>query len=453
MKIKGCIWIGAAVYLLAAAVMHVPSMVVLQREEVAISGPDGRPCLGTVWRPSAPPKAVLLAGHGVTANRGIMAMMAGVFARGNYTVVAFDFWGHGSSREPFDWQANTDQVKAWCTWARERYPDVPLAYLGYSMGGFAGTEAFLEAPSVDAFIALGALPRRVPECPTLVASGAFEQLFTFEQALQRMADRGDVVSSPFSDHSTEAHDPVLIRRMRDWLDDALGFEPASTFPWMHWWMTMGALVLGIIGALWTATQTVALFRRDTAPGTPSVSSRPWSINPYRIAGYLLRYRGTSAPPNNGSLLSALAGGIVFSAILTLLLSWLLNRHIFTSSMNHPERLLTWLILIPILAGPVWLDAWVLERLPLGRTRNRFAIAAFTRALPFVLVSLFLQWLGPGIAFAGMMFGIFAFVLVMLSLVHALATRASADWRAGAAASNLIFAWLIAFWFPLSWPWV
>jgi hypothetical protein len=46
--------------------------------------------------------------------------------------------------------------------------------------------------------------------------------------------------------------------------------------------------------------------------------------------------------------------------------------------------------------------------------------------------------------------ILAFVLVVLSSVHAMATRATSDYRAGALASAILFAWVIAFWFPLTW---
>ncbi len=65
----------------------------------------------------------------------------------------------------------------------------------------------------------------------------------------------------------------------------------------------------------------------------------------------------------------------------------------------------------------------------------------------------MRLLGPPYAFNGMVLIIFAFVLVLLSLAHTLTIRAAADWRAGAVAATILFAWLIAFSLPLAWPWI
>ena len=120
---------------------------------------------------------------------------------------------------------------------------------------------------------------------------------------------------------------------------------------------------------------------------------------------------------------------------------------------HPGRLLTWLILTPLFTVFAFLDLWVLEQVPLKNARTRFAVSALTRALPLLVLTILLRLTLPGLNFLGMMLGIFAFILVMLALVHALATRAASDWCAGAMASAVLFSWVIAFWFPLYWPWV
>ncbi len=465
-------------YLLAVMLIYLPPTGVQQREQVVIAGPGGKPCQGTLWREAGAPGAVLVAGHGVTANRGIMAMIAHAFTHNGYAVLALDFWGHGKSREPFDWHANPEQVRAWCAWARERFPGLPLVYLGYSMGGFAGAEAFSENPEVDAFVALGALPRRELRCPTLVASGAHEELFTPAHARKLVEDWGEVVTSPWSDHVLEAHDPVLIGRILAWVNGTLNITPPArvsrfshlvsersapgspgfpkdyVFPWLYWSLFVFSLITGCIAVLKIAERLVGLVRPPAAvPELGPVLIRSWSVNPYRVVGSILGCHGPGVPPRSRSLPRALFCGAAFSVLLVLLLTGLLNRHVFTCAPNHPERLLTWLLLIPIVAVPMFFDSWMLERLPFSRNRKRFLVAALTRAIPFLVAGITLRVLGPPVAFPGMMLILFALILIMLSLIHTLATRASADWRGGAVASIVFFAWLIAFWFPLSWPWI
>lgn len=440
-------------YFLALVLVHLPPMVSLDREEITIAGPEGRTGPGTLWKCGETPKGVLIAGHGVTANRGIMFMIACVFARNDYDVLALDFWGHGKSRERFDWEGNAGLVHAWCAWAHERYPGVPLAYLGYSMGGFAGAQAFHENPQVDAFVALGATPDRPLKCPTLVAAGTHEELFSKEQARKAIDGWGEFVTSPFSDHVLEAHDPLLLSRILAWVNRVLNIRAEERFPKGYWLGFVAALLLGTGAILLIAERTARLFRAPYTGTALPQRTRRWSLNPYRIAGWMLGCRGPSAPPRAGTFLSAATRGIVFSLTVILLLTGLLNRHAFTCAPDHPERLLTWGILILALAVPVFLNAWLLERLPFARSRQRFLVAALTRAVPLLVVGETMRILGPPVAFGGMMLMIFACILVLLSLVHALATRAAADWRAGAAASTVFFAWLIAFWFPLSWPWV
>ncbi len=465
-------------YLSAVALIYLPSLCLLQHEDIRIAGPAEKPCPGTLWTPSGEPRAVLVAGHGITANRGIMAMIACAFAYNGYAVLALDFRGHGSSRETFDWQANPAQVQAWCGWAREHFPGLPLAYLGYSMGGFAGAEAFRNNPSVDAFVALGALPRHRLQCPTLVAAGAQEELFSPEQAKKAVDGWGDYVSSPFSDHVLEAHDPILIGRILAWVNRTLDITPlvrspwrdllkvsgdkesaprppvAFAFPWHYWSLFVIALITGSLAAVMLADRLVGLTRPPVAPSTPPPALiRTWSVNPYRVIGGVFGCHGPGMPPRTGNVWSALIRGSVFSLLLVLFLTGLLNRHVFTCAPSHPERLLTWLVLLPLLTVPVFFDARILERLPFHRPRIRFAVAASTRAAPFLVLGATMRALGPPAAFPGMILILFAFIFVLLSLVHTLATRVSADWRAGAAASTVFFAWLIAFWLPLFWPWV
>lgn len=443
---------GIVLYLFALGMMFLPSILHLNHTPVEVPVSDGHMSTGTLWE-AGTPHAVMLIGHGVTSNRGIMALLAKSFALNGYAALAFDFWGHGESRERFDWNANPEQLQAWVAWARKTYPNLPVAYLGHSMGGFAGAEAFKENPSVDAFVSLGALPRSVPNCKTAVAAGNFEELFTIEEAKDQVAGKADVISSPYSNHASETSDPVLIIRIVDWVNGALGVGKPVVFLWVMFALSLLAIILGCAGTLLMASAVTAAISKDAFETSPAASARTWSMNPYRVAAVLLRARGVSSPPRSGGLISALLRGILFGTTCALLLALLLNVHIFTVSITHPGRLLTWLILTPLFTIFAFLDLWVLERVPLKNAGTRFAVAALTRATPLLVLTLLLRLTLPGLNFLGMMLGIFAFILVMIALVHALATRAASDWRAGAMASAVLFAWVIAFWFPLYWPWV
>ncbi|MBP8132600.1 MAG: alpha/beta fold hydrolase [Candidatus Hydrogenedentes bacterium] len=436
-------------YSLAWVVVNVYLVAGLQCEAVTVQGPGGRPCLGTVWTMTEP-KAVLLLGHGVTANRGVLALAANAFARNGYAAVAIDFWGHGRSRERFDWMSNHEQVNAWCDWARSRFPGLPLAYLGHSMGGEAGDRAFRDAPKVDAFVSMGMLPQSLPACKTLLAFGRFEELFSEAQARKRADGKADILVSPYSDHTGEAADPVLIRGITEWLNGALGIDAGAAFPWLRWGLLLLAAAAGSLSALAVSQRVVVLLRFPGKPAPSTPLEPPGRLNLFRPAAWLLRCSGEASPPRSGRLLTAVTRGVVFSLVLVTLLSWLFTVSVYTCSLLHPERCAAWLVLSTVMAGLFSVTVRALERLPLKTALQRFAVGALTRAVPLLVLCLVLQLMGPGIAFLGMMFGILAFVFVFVAAVHALATRAAGDYRSGAVACGITLAWLTAFWFPLVW---
>lgn len=448
-KARHAVLTGVCGYVLAWASLNVFIVSGVQREAVRIDGPGGKPCLGTVWTPRAPKAAVLL-GHGVTANQGVMATAANAFARNGYVAVTFDFWGHGRSRERFEWSSNPAQVNAWCDWARARFQGLPLAYLGHSMGGEAGDRAFRDKPNAEAFVSMGMLPRQVPACKTLIAFGRFEELFSAAQARRLAQGKAEVLVSPFSDHTVEAGDPVLLQGIIAWVNAALGVGNQSTFPWVRWGLVLVAAAIGCAAALILAEQATTLLRQPPQPCETPPATRRRGLNPFRVAAWALGCTGNATPPRSGSFLSAAIRGIVFSVVFVVLLSWLLTTNIYTCSLNHPERCLTWLVLIPVMTVLFSFTARALERVPLSTSFQRFAVGALTRAVPLLMVCLVLEFLGPGIAFAGMILGILALVFVLISAIHALATRGGGDYRSGAVACGITLAWITAFWFPLVW---
>jgi len=444
--------IGALLCIAAFGLMALSMPPGVTRSAVEISGPDGRPCVGAVWRPEGPPKAVLVMGHGVSTNRGVMASIAKAFAGQGYAVAAIDFWGHGRSRERFDWNANAAQLHAWYAWARTEFPGVPMAYLGHSMGGFAGSVALKTDPTLDAFVSLGALPRDgYPAVKTLVAAGQFEELFTPEQARASAEGKAEVLISPWSDHVLETWDPVLISGIVAWVDGALGVPPVEGYSLARWWLALVAGSVGLAASVLLATAATGLLRGpDGAPRPLATKKRRFSLNLYSPAARAFGCAGEGQAPRTDAFWRAAMLGLVYSAAFILPLSFLLTEDIFVSRLDHPARAAAWAVVGLVFAGLSLLDKGQLERFAIATPWQRFAVSAVTRAAPMVIIGLALRPLGPGAAFMGMLLCILGFVFVMLAVVHATATRAAGDYRSGAIANGILIAWVFCYWFPLNW---
>ena len=121
-------------------------------DSVTIGTADGVTLGGAVYEPDAPPRAALV----VCGGTGIPARFYGRFAahaagRG-LAAMTFDYRGVGASAPPSlrgseiryrDWGQR--DIPAAIDWLGERYPDVPLVYVGHSAGG----QQLGLAPNVD----------------------------------------------------------------------------------------------------------------------------------------------------------------------------------------------------------------------------------------------------------------------------------------------------------------
>ena len=418
------------------------------RESVEIVGQGGRPCGGILWLPREP-TAVVILGHGVTENRGCMAALAKIFAANGYAVAAVDFWGHGRSRVPFDWGANPAQIHAWCAWARGRFPGLPLGYLGHSMGGFAGTEAFAEdAHGVGAFVALGALPGRIPKPKTLIAAGRFEELFSPEQARQTAGTQADVLISPRSNHALEPWDFTLARGMVEWMTAALAVDRPLSFSAARHFAALLAAPLGVLAAFLLAAAAATTFRAAATETHPpfNLAAR---FSPYGPAARLFRCGNPSGLVRVTPPLPALLRAAAFCVVFVLVLSLVFDRHFFTSLPFHPGRTVKWLWLGGVFSGLALLDLWLLNRATPNRGVRLVLVAALTRMFPWILGGLVLYLLVPRAAFGGMMLFILAFILGMVSLAQAAVVRVTGDPRAGALTAGILAAYVFAYWFPLS----
>ena len=133
---------GAAVWTAGAALTapaHRPvaAPAGLAVEEATIPSASGALAAWAVPADSAQGVVVLM--HGVRADRASQADRARLFHREGYAVVAFDFQAHGESPGraiTFGWRERDDAVAA-VRFARERFPGLPVAVVGQSMGGAA----------------------------------------------------------------------------------------------------------------------------------------------------------------------------------------------------------------------------------------------------------------------------------------------------------------------------
>ena len=440
----GALCLAGALALLA---LTQPAGVV--RESVEIAGPGGRPCGGALWLPREP-AAVVILGHGVTENRGCMAALAKIFAANGYAVVAVDFWGHGRSRVPFDWGGNPAQIHVWCAWARERFPGLPLGYLGHSMGGFAGTEAFAgDAHGVDAFVALGALPGRIPKPQTLIAAGRFEELFSPEEARQTAGTQADVLISPRSNHALEPWDFTLARGIVEWMTAALAVDRVLSFSAARHFAALLAAPLGVLAAFLLAAAAVGGMSWTEATETRPPFNLAARLSPYGLAARLFGCGNPSGLVRVSPPLTALLQAAAFCAVFVLALSLVFDRHFFTSLPFHPGRTVKWLGLGGVFSGLALLDLWLLNRATPNRGVRLFLVAALTRMFPWVLGGLVLYLLVPGAAFGGMMLFILAFILGMVSLAQAAVVRVTGNPRAGALTAGMLAAYVFAYWFPVT----
>jgi acylglycerol lipase len=140
------------------------------------------------WTPERPPRAVLVACHGLNAHGGHFAWAAEQFLSAGLTVIAFDFRGRGRSEGERFYVEDIDEYVSDLTSAialvRSRHPHLPLFLLGHSAGGVVAATYLLEnqagiagficesiafqvpAPTF-ALAAIKGLSRLVPRLPVL----------------------------------------------------------------------------------------------------------------------------------------------------------------------------------------------------------------------------------------------------------------------------------------------
>lgn len=114
-------------------------------ELATVAAADGHPIPCRVWRPDAPPRAVVQVCHGMAEHAGRYDEFARTLVASGMACVAHDHRGHGRNTDMAPpghfadsngWQkvlADVDTVRRWID---DSYPDRPVFLLGHSMGSF-----------------------------------------------------------------------------------------------------------------------------------------------------------------------------------------------------------------------------------------------------------------------------------------------------------------------------
>ena len=150
----------------------------MQEQNLSLTSQDSHVITGKVFCPDTPHYALVIA-HGMAEHAERYADFSRWLAKRNIAVITFNHRGHGHAC-PADqlghysdvdgWGKVIDDLKRVLLDARERFPGIPLALLGHSMGSFIAQSCAQEHPgSLDCLI-LSATNRI--HRPQLWASGA-----------------------------------------------------------------------------------------------------------------------------------------------------------------------------------------------------------------------------------------------------------------------------------------
>ncbi|ABM62391.1 alpha/beta hydrolase [Halorhodospira halophila] len=265
----------------------------IEREALTI---DQTPA--TIYRPAAEEAGpVVLVSHGFAGSRPLMEPFALTLAGNGYTVVSFDYLGHGRNPRPLHGditaqdgaaQALVDQTERVAEYVRAELmgEDDKLAVLGHSMASniivrfaqqrddvLATVGVSMFAPTVDAetpgnlMSVVGGFERRLQEEGQRVVAMAFDDLQPEEVEIGRTyGDFPDgtarrIAVAPGVEHVAVLYSQVSLEEAVSWLDQAFGRDSerwvAARGPWV-------ALLLAAVIAL--ARPGARLLPRVSAAG-------------------------------------------------------------------------------------------------------------------------------------------------------------------------------------------
>ncbi len=236
----------------------------------------------TVFTPAAGNPAqrpVVLVAHGFAGSSTVMRAFSLTLAHAGYSVVTWDFDGHGANPRPFppDWTSADGVLVGDAEQALQSAIDKGLAspqqvaILGHSMGSGVALAYGLKHPETAVTIAISPVDQTVtPSLPKnlLLMAGTAEQSF-LDNAGILLAEAGGAGGDPNlgtarsmipiqgANHLTILFSTPATQAARTWLDATFGAQPGATTYIDHniWWYfagVIGMLILAVVLASWLA---------------------------------------------------------------------------------------------------------------------------------------------------------------------------------------------------------
>src|SRR5256885_15431513 len=194
-------------------------------------------------RAASGPGPVALLAHGVTASKETLFRFGEALAAAGFVCFAVDLPGHGESRRLFSFAENAPTLEGIA-----RAIGSVEVFVGHSMGAGAGAKAVRDGglSSLRLLIAVGANSDLGEHGPALLLlAGRFEEFHPPAQLKARTDAR--FVISPWSDHTLEPYDPVLVNAAVEAACAALGQTPPAAPTCWRW--RVAGLVVGGLGAV------------------------------------------------------------------------------------------------------------------------------------------------------------------------------------------------------------
>ena len=241
-------------------------------------------------------RPVVMIGHGFAGSRQLMRGFSFSLAHAGYTVVSWDFNGHGANPNPFPGHMSNDVLLKNAEDALDAAVAVGLdtsegiTILGHSMGSGVALDYGVTHPKTAATTAVSPVPRTVtPELPhnLLLMAGSLEPRFV-ENAEKLLSEAGGSGGDPAEGTARKLHvvqgvEHITIlfvseshQTVREWLDATFGPQPGAAEYTDRRMMWYGLGILGVLFLSWAITPLLQssqlifafdqpLWRRLTAP--------------------------------------------------------------------------------------------------------------------------------------------------------------------------------------------
>lgn len=155
----------------------------MRHDEGHFRGAGGADLFYQSFAPDEAPRAVIAVVHGLGEHSGRYGTFVDHFVPRGYAILGFDHRGHGRSPGPRGhvsaWSEFREDVGAFLSLARERFPGIPRFLFGHSMGGLIALNYALHDPT--------GLRGLILSAPGLDSSGLSPVTLALAKVLSRIA--------------------------------------------------------------------------------------------------------------------------------------------------------------------------------------------------------------------------------------------------------------------------